>query len=93
MRIIDNNGFATVEKAIQAFRISKSAVAVICSSDEEYVEYAPELYSALKEEATFVVAGAPACMDDLKAAGISNFIHVKVNVLEELKRYQKEAGI
>ena len=28
-----------------------------------------------------------ACMDDLKAAGIENFIHVRVNVLETLKEY------
>ena len=32
-------------------------------------------------------AGAPACMDELKAAGIENFIHVRVNVLETLKEY------
>ena len=32
----------------------------------------------------FVVAGAPACMDELKAQGIENFIHVRVNVLDTL---------
>ena len=30
---------------------------------------------------------APACMDDLKAAGIENFIHVRVNVLDTLKEF------
>ena len=41
----------------------------------------------------FVVAGAPACADDLKAAGIENFIHVKVNQLETLKEYNHKLGI
>ena len=35
----------------------------------------------------FIVAGAPACMDELKVAGIENFIHVRVNVLETLKEF------
>ena len=41
----------------------------------------------------FVVAGAPACSDDLKAAGIENFIHVKSNQLETLKAYNQKLGI
>ena len=40
-----------------------------------------------------VVAGAPACMEDLKAAGIENYIHVKCNVLETLKEYNQKLGI
>ena len=41
----------------------------------------------------FVVAGAPACSDELKAAGIENFIHVKVNQLETLRMYNEKLGI
>ena len=41
----------------------------------------------------YIVAGAPACMDDLKAAGIENFIHVRCNVLETLKEYNEKLGI
>ena len=44
-------------------------------------------FKALNGRAMFFVAGAPACMDDLKAAGIENFIHVRVNVLDTLKEY------
>ena len=32
-------------------------------------------------------------MDELKAQGIENFIHVKCNVLETLQYYLKELGI
>ena len=47
----------------------------------------PAAFKALNGRAMFIVAGAPACMDDLKAAGIENFIHVRVNVLETLKEF------
>ena len=33
----------------------------------------------------FIVAGAPACMEDLQKLGIQNFIHIRCNVLETLK--------
>ncbi len=59
-------------------------VVVLCSSDDEYATYAPEAYKELAGRAMFVVAGAPACMEDLKKEGIENFIHVKVNVLDTL---------
>ncbi len=35
----------------------------------------------------FIVAGAPAWMDELIAAGIENFILVRVNVLDTLKEF------
>jgi methylmalonyl-CoA mutase len=37
-----------------------------------------------------VVAGAPACEEELKSKGIKNFISVKSNVLDTLSYYQKE---
>jgi methylmalonyl-CoA mutase len=40
------------------------------------------------DKAIIVVAGEPACKEELIAAGITNFISVKSNVLETLKQYQ-----
>lgn len=82
--IIDNNGFATVAEGIDAAVAAKADIVVLCSSDDEYAQYAPEAWSLLDGRAEFVVAGAPACADDLKALGIQNFIHVRSNVLETL---------
>jgi methylmalonyl-CoA mutase len=62
-------------------------VVVLCSSDDEYAEFAPKAKEALAGRAILVVAGAPACMDDLKAAGINDFIHVRVNVLDTLRDF------
>lgn len=85
--VIDNLGFATVEEGVEAAMKAGADIVVICSSDDEYAEYAIPAYQALNGRAMFIVAGAPACMDDLKAAGIENFIHVRCNVLETLREY------
>ena len=92
-KVIDNLGFKTVEEGVDAALEAKADIVVICSSDDEYAEYAIPAFKYLNGRAMFVVAGAPACMDDLKAAGIENFIHVKCNVLETLKEYNQKLGI
>ena len=68
-------------------------IIVLCSSDDEYAEFAPAAFKALAGRAEFVVAGAPACMEDLKAQGIDQFINVKSNVLETLKAFNTKLGI
>ena len=85
--VIDNLGFPTVEEGVEAAMKAGADIVVLCSSDDEYAEYAIPAYQAVNGRAMFIVAGAPACMDDLKAAGIENFIHVRCNVLETLKEY------
>ena len=92
-KVIDNLGFKTVEEGVDAALEAKADIVVICSSDDEYAEYAIPAFNYLNGRTMFVVAGAPACMDDLKAAGIENFIHVKCNVLETLKEYNQKLGI
>lgn len=82
--IIDNIGFETVKEGIDAAMEKKADVVVLCSSDDEYADFAPEAFKELAGRALFVVAGAPKCMDDLKAQGIESFIHVKCNVLDTL---------
>ena len=91
--VIDNLGFPTVEEGVEAAMKAGADIVVLCSSDDEYAEYAIPAYQALNGRAMFIVAGAPACMDDLKAAGIENFIHVRCNVLETLKEYNAKLGI
>jgi len=92
-KVIDNLGFKTVEEGVDAALEAKADIVVICSSDDEYAEYAIPAFKYLDGRAMFVVAGAPACMEDLKAAGIENYIHVKCNVLETLKEYNAKLGI
>ncbi len=91
--IIDNLGFDTVEAGVEAAKAAKADIVVLCSSDDEYAEAAPAAFKALNGAAQFVVAGAPACTDDLKAQGIQHFVNVKSNVLETLKGFNTVLGI
>lgn len=92
-QVIDNLGFATVEEGVEAAMKAEADIVVICSSDDEYAEYAIPAFKALNGRALYSVAGAPACMDELKAAGIESFIHVRVNVLDTLKEFNAKLGI
>ena len=90
--VVDNNGFASAEEGVAAAKAAGADIVVVCSSDEEYAEIAPKVAGLLDEE-ILVIAGAPECMDELKEKGITNFIHLKSNILEELKAYQTKLGI
>jgi len=87
--IIDNIGFNTVEDGINAAMEKGADVVVLCSSDDEYATFAPEAFRMLDGRAEFVVAGAPACTEELQALGIQNFIHVRSNVLETLRQFNQ----
>lgn len=89
-KVIDNLGFDSVEAGVEAALKAKADIVVLCSSDDEYAEYALPAYKALDGRALFIVAGNPPCAEELKAAGIQHFIHVRVNVLETLKELNEE---
>lgn len=92
-KVIDNLGFKTIEEGVEAAVAAGADIVVLCSSDDEYAEYAIPAYQALAGRAMFVVAGAPACTEELQAAGIENFINVRSNQLETLKAYNTKLGI
>lgn len=98
-QVVDNNGFKTVKDGMTAARQAKADIVVLCSSDDEYAELAPKAFEEMKKQVAkyksgwnpiFIVAGAPACMEDLKAVGIENYINVRSNVLETLKAFNAQ---
>lgn len=91
-KVVENLGYNSVAEGIKAAKAAGADIVVLCSSDDEYVTFAPESKAALDKE-IFVVAGAPACMEDLQKQGVDNFIHVRSNVLSELIKYNNELGI
>ncbi|HEX2968711.1 MAG TPA: methylmalonyl-CoA mutase family protein [Bacteroidales bacterium] len=92
-RVTDNNGFDSIDAGVKAAIESAADIAVICSSDEEYATLAPLIYKNLKDHFIVVVAGNPACLDDLKVAGLEYFIHMKSDVTEILKHFNLKLGI
>lgn len=91
--VIDNLGFKTVEEGVKAAMDQKANIVVVCSSDDEYTEAAPAVLKQLGDKAITVVAGYPKSVDELKAKGLKNFIHVKSNLIETLQGFQAELGI
>lgn len=95
--IIDNLGFKTVEAGMEKATAHKADIIVVCSSDEEYAEIVPAVNAELKKtnsKAILVVAGYPKeLLETFKEIGVTNYIHVRSNLLEELIQYNKKMGI
>lgn len=91
--IAETAGYKTVEEGVQAAAEQKADLVVFCSSDEEYATVGVELTKALKAamNTPVLIAGNPVeAIDALKAAGADDFIHVKVNVLDTLRKYNQQ---
>lgn len=92
--ILDNLGFNSVQEGVDEARKQQADIVVLCSSDEEYRTVVPEAYQAMKDQAIVVLAGYPKDqIEDLKAVGIEHFIHLKSNLYDTLKSFQKLLGI
>ena len=98
--VIDNLGFDTAAAGVEAAFQNKPDMLVICSSDEEYAEIAPEIdrlltlrYGEKIKKPILIVAGAPACMEELKSKGIEHFVNMRSNLVQTIKFYQSELGI
>jgi len=79
-----------------AFAASGATVAAICAADELYAERGASTAIALREAGAELVAlvGDPGDRrDELKAAGIDEFWHEGVDVLEALQRLHHTLGI
>jgi methylmalonyl-CoA mutase len=91
--IIDNQGFENTDEAVGKALESKADIVVICSSDEDYLIFAPDIFTRLKDKAIIVVAGNPSSIDELKSKGLENYIHVRSNVVEILNGFNEKLGI
>jgi len=69
---------------------------VLCSSDPEYLTLATELVLKLKalgRETPVIVAGNPECAEQLRAAGVADFVHIRSSPIEVLTIWQQKLGI
>ena len=96
-QVLDNAGFASAAEGVSEALASGAEIVVICSSDEEYALLTPEIAVSLKaanKELQLVVAGFPKeIAEQLRAAGVDEFIHVRTNVLDSLSAFQEKLGI
>lgn len=82
-----NDGFASREALIEAFRDSGAEIACLCSSDEVYAEEAEPTATALRQAGAkaILLAGRPGEREEaLRAAGITDFVSVGSDLPEAL---------
>jgi len=75
---------------------SDADLIVLCSSDPEYLDAATKLALKLKHldrKTPIIVAGNPESAEQLRAAGVADFIHVRSNPIEVLTQWQQRLGI
>ena len=90
------DGSMSPAEAQARFAGSGSPVAVVCSSDGVYAEQAAATATALKEAGAVkvVLAGAPGDLrDELDRAGVDEYWHVGIDVLDALQRLHGDLGI
>jgi len=70
---------------------------VLCSSDPEYAALAPRVVQELRDsgKATpVIVAGNPTdSIEQLKQAGVADFVHARSNAVEVLRAWQERLGV
>jgi len=90
-------GFKTPEEAAAAFAESNARLAVICSTDENYLALVPALVNALRSkraDAIVVLAGYPQDqLETYRRAGIDEFIHIRADAVELLAKLNSKLGI
>ncbi len=68
----------------------KPDMVVLCSDDTAYLDFAREL----KIDKPVVVAGNPVdALEDLKAVGVTEFVHVRLDQIETLLTFHEKFGI
>ncbi|MDU2065664.1 MAG: methylmalonyl-CoA mutase family protein [Sporomusaceae bacterium] len=96
--VLKNDGFATVEAAVENAVRSEADAIVICSTDATYPELVPPLAKLLKEKLPQIklfVAGAPAkeFESTYRDAGVDDFVHVRANCYQLLSDLQQRKGM
>lgn len=92
--IIDNIGFDNIQTGIDACLEVNPEMVILCSSDTDYAEHATRIATALKlknKKIIVMVAGNPTVIiDTLKSNGVDDFIHIRSNIIETLKKYHSK---
>ena len=87
---LSNDGFATLDEMVAAYRNSGATLACLCSSDTVYAQQAETAAKALcLAGAQVAFAGRPAALEaSLKAAGVVQFIFAGCDLIEALTTAQ-----
>jgi methylmalonyl-CoA mutase len=92
---VANDGFASRDEMIAAFKASGATLACLCSSDKIYETDAADAAKALKDAgATVHLAGRPGEQEAaLRAAGVATFIYAGCDALSTLRTTHDKLGL
>ncbi|HEX2678320.1 MAG TPA: methylmalonyl-CoA mutase family protein, partial [Polyangiales bacterium] len=93
---LDNDGFATPEAVADAFAASGASFAILCGSDDQYVEWVPKVAPLLQAKGVkeILLAGRPGDHEAaFKAAGVSTFIFMGADVVATLSGLLDRMGV
>ena len=96
---IGREGFETAEAAAKAAIASDASVVVLCSTDETYPALVPVFareVKAARPGLLVVLAGLPAdpaVVEQYRAAGIDEFIHLRASVPDVLAKILQQIGV
>ncbi|MCK5701464.1 MAG: hypothetical protein KAI29_09935, partial [Cyclobacteriaceae bacterium] len=95
--IIDGIVTQSNEEAINKALDQKAEITVICGADDDYttsgIEFAKKFREADKD-GILVLAGYPTdSLEDLKEAGVDEFIHIRADLIKTLKNFQQKLNI
>ena len=91
--VLQEKSYATAIEAAQSSAKSNSHVVVICSSDQDYDEYAVafvKAFRALNTDKVLLLAGAPANLSELTEVGLDGCVNMKSDVIVTLSNIQKK---
>ena len=91
-----DHGFTSPDELAEDFSASSASIACICGSDETYAELgaaAAEVLTAAGAERVYLAGKPGDRRDALEAAGVDEFIHVGVDVVDVLDRAHRVLGI
>ena len=95
--IAEPPAFADAAAAADYARQAGADIVVLCSTDAEYPALAGALVPALRSAgvaAEVLIAGLPKTgIEEIKAAGVAVFIHIKSNPVEVLTGWQRRLGV
>jgi methylmalonyl-CoA mutase len=91
--VITNSNDEALKKALEV----NAEITVVCGSDEDYATLGIEFtrqYKAAKKDSVLILAGYPAeSIEELKSAGIDEFIHMRANLIDTLSSLQQKLNI
>ncbi len=94
--VLDNDGFATAEDAAAAFAASGASFAILCGSDEQYLEWVPKVAALLQAKGAgeVLLAGRPGEQEAAwKTAGVSTFVFMGADVVQTLAGLLDRMGV